>query len=254
MAAEQTPGLVHYLPIASTVLSAIFCSVLLRRWLVRRSGAHLLWWGIGIFFYGLGTGLESAITLFGNTAWLTKTWYVAGALLGGYPLAQGTVFLLLRWRTAWILTAITLPFLAVAATFVLLSPVDLAQLEAHRPSGSVLVWSWVRLLTPFINLYAVVFLIGGAILSSIRYARGRTAAHRARALGNASIAFGAILPGIGGSMAKAGLVEALYVGELIGLLFIWAGFALCVRAPMGAGASADAEARRTADDPAPAAA
>ena len=25
-------------------------------------------------------------------------------------------------------------------------------------------------------------------------------------------------------MAKAGIVEALYIGELIGLLFIWAGF------------------------------
>jgi hypothetical protein len=38
------------------------------------------------------------------------------------------------------------------------------------------------------------------------------------------IAVGAILPGIGGSFARAGQVEVLYVTELIGLLLIWAGY------------------------------
>lgn len=231
----QTPSFVHYLPLATTVIAVAFCTVLVRRALRRRSAAHLWWWAFGVFFYGLGTGLESAITLFGNSVALTKAWYVAGALLGGYPLAQGTVFLLLRRRTAILLTAISLPFLVVASILVLMSPANLHLLEAHRPSGAVLGWSWVRLMTPFINIYAVIFLIGGAALSSWRYAKGRTAQHRSRALGNASIAFGAILPGIGGSMAKAGMVEALYVGELIGLLFIWAGFVLCVRTPSALG-------------------
>ncbi len=32
-------------------------------------------------------------------------------------------------------------------------------------------------------------------------------------------------------MAKAGVVEALYVGEFIGIIFIWAGYAACVRVP-----------------------
>jgi sulfite exporter TauE/SafE len=36
--------------------------------------------------------------------------------------------------------------------------------------------------------------------------------------------FGAILPGIGGSMARAGMVEGLYVGELAGLILIWLGY------------------------------
>jgi hypothetical protein len=35
---------------------------------------------------------------------------------------------------------------------------------------------------------------------------------------------GAILPGVGGSFARAGRVEVLYVTELIGLLLIWAGY------------------------------
>ncbi|MEM9554362.1 MAG: hypothetical protein AAGC60_08895 [Acidobacteriota bacterium] len=224
------PQPVHYLPIATTVVAAVFLCVLVRHSLRRRSGPHLLWWALGVFTYGVGTGLESAITLVGNSVFLTKAWYVAGALLGGYPLAQGSVYLLMKRKIANLLTAITLPLVVIAAVFVFASPVLEANLLAHMPSGSILAWTWVRWLTPFINLYAVLFLVGGAIWSAIRYARQRGEGDGARALGNSLIAFGALLPGIGGSMAKAGMVEALYVGEFVGLLFIWAGYRVCVRA------------------------
>ena len=49
--------------------------------------------------------------------------------------------------------------------------------------------------------------------------------HRQRTIGSAFIA----LPGIGGSSAKAGMLEALYVGELVGLVLIWIGFNYCTR-------------------------
>lgn len=220
---------VHYLPIVTTVLACAFAPILFRRYGHRPGHLHLLWWAFGVVAYGLGTALESWITLFGNSVIATKSWYIAGALLGGYPLAQGTVFLLLRRRTAWRLTAITVPFILVTAVLVALSPVNLEALEAHRPGGAVIGWSWVRLMTPFINLYAAFFLIGGAILSAFRFAKGRTLQHRRRTIGNIFIAVGGILPGIGGSMAKAGVVEALYVGELVGLVLIWIGFNYCTR-------------------------
>ncbi len=181
-----------------------------------------------MFTFGLGTGLESCITLFGNSLALNKAWYIAGALLGGYPLAQGTVFLLLKRRTAWILTGVTVPFICLAAILVILSPVNPELLQAHRPSGAILEWRWVRLMTPFINLYAVVFLIGGAFYSAFRYTKSKQLGSGQRAVGNVLIAVGAILPGIGGGMAKAGIVEALYIGEFIGLLLIWGGFQVCV--------------------------
>ena len=38
------------------------------------------------------------------------------------------------------------------------------------------------------------------------------------------IAIGALLPGIGGPFTRFGHTEVLYVTELIGLLFIYAGF------------------------------
>ena len=58
---------------------------------------------------------------------------------------------------------------AVAATCVLLTPIDMSAVEPHRLSGAVMEWSWVRAFSPFINLYAAAFLIGGAILSAVRY-------------------------------------------------------------------------------------
>jgi hypothetical protein len=220
----QSPGLVHYLPILTTVFSAYFLADIWLRYR-RRGGLHLLWWSIGVFTYGLGTFLESMITLFGNSPGLNKSWYVAGAILGGYPLAQGSVYLHLSKRKADSLTAITLPVIATVAVLVFLSPVNPSLLEAHRPGGASLEWSWVRLMTPFINIYAAIFLIGSAFLSAFRFSKIEGGYYRV--IGNVLIAVGAILPGIGGGMAKAGIVEALYIGELVGIILIFAGYRIC---------------------------
>jgi hypothetical protein len=125
---------------------------------------------------------------------------------------------------------VSLAFVVMASVLVVLSPVVLSALEPTRPSGAILGWTWVRLLTPFINLYAVFFLIGGAIKSAWHHYHDR--GHLHRAVGNALIAVGAILPGVGGSFAKAGHVEVLYVAECLGLMIIWLGDRVCARQRM----------------------
>lgn len=220
------PSAVHYLPLLTTFIAVLFAVSLYRRAAIKRT-PHLWWWAFGITTYGLGTLIESTITLGGNSVFLTKSWYIAGALLGGYPLAQGSVFLSWSRRTAVRLTFISLTFVTIASILVVLSPVNYAALEPYRPSGAILEWRWVRLLTPFVNLYAVFFLIGGAAVSAWRHYKYR--GHSYRAAGNALIALGALMPGIGGSMAKAGVVEALYIGECVGLMVIWAGDRVCSR-------------------------
>jgi hypothetical protein len=217
---------VHYFPIGTTLVAIAFSSFLFRRWAAGRK-PHLFWWALGVASYGSGACVEAIVTLFGNSVWLTKIWYVTGALLGGYPLAQGSVYLSRSRRFANRATAITLPFLVATAALVLLSPVRLEMLEPTRPSGAILAWRWVRLMTPFINLYASVFLIGGAAESALRYLR--KGHDGPRAAGNAFIAVGALMPAIGGSAAKAGYVEVLYVLEFIGLILIWVGDRICHR-------------------------
>lgn len=223
-------GPVHFIPIATTMMAIAFAIVIIRRYQERRSGPHLLWWAGGALAYGAGTFVESAVTLFGWNLVLFKSWYITGALLGGAPLAQGTVYLLLSRRTANVLTVILVTMILVASTAVILSPVNYALVEEHRLTGAVMGWSWARLFSPFINTYAFVFLVGGAALSAVRYARDAGMQHRF--IGNALIAVGALLPGIGGMATRMGHTEVLYVMEFVGLSLIWWGYRWNVRGPV----------------------
>jgi hypothetical protein len=224
------PKVVLYLPIVTTVFSLVFAVVLLRRYRAKGKGAHLLWWCFGVFIYAVGTFTESFTSLFGWHEGIFRAWYISGALLGGAPLAQGTVYLLLRRKTANRLTAALVSFFLVAASCVLASPLNTALAEPHRLSGKVLAWPWVRLFSPFINTYALVFLVGGAALSAWRYSRRRDTHHRF--VGNVLIAVGALLPGIGGAFTRFGYTEVLYITELIGLCLVYAGYRFNVGGPV----------------------
>lgn len=220
---------VHFIPIATMLMAMAFTAVVFRRYR-ERHGTHLLWWAAGILAFGAGTLTEASVTLFGWHPLLFKAWYITGALLGGAPLAQGTVYLLLPRRTANRLTAVLVPFILVAATAVALSPIRYALVEPYRLSGAVLGWQWARLFSPFINTYAFVFLVGGAALSALRFRRRRETHHRF--VGNVLIALGALLPGIGGTATRMGHVEVLYVTEFVGLALIWAGYRWNVQVPV----------------------
>jgi hypothetical protein len=220
-------SLVHYVPIVTTILAVPFALEIFRRYRAHPERLHLLWWAIGIATYGVGTFTEATTTLVGWNEATFRAWYISGALLGGAPLAQGTVYLLLGRRTAHVLTAILILYVIVASVFVVLSPIDYSQVEAHRLTGRVLEWQWVRAFSPIVNLYAVVFLIGGAVLSALRYSADPATRHRVYA--NVLIATGAILPGIGGTATRMGYTEVLYVTELVGLILTWLGYRMSVR-------------------------
>jgi hypothetical protein len=223
----MSPAAVHYVPIVTTILAIPFTLEIYQRYRKHPERLHLLWWAIGIATYGVGTFTEAATTLIGWNEPTFRAWYISGALLGGAPLAQGTVYLLLARRTAHALTVILLVFVSIASAAVLLSPIDYTQVEAHRLTGRVLEWQWVRAFSPFVNMYAVIFLIGGAILSALRYSSNPATRHRVVA--NVLIAIGAILPGIGGTATRMGYTEVLYVTELAGLLLTWAGYRMSIR-------------------------
>lgn len=187
-----------------------------------RGGAHLLWWGFGTLTYAAGTITESLTTLLGWHEPVFRAWYITGALLGGAPLATGTVYLLCARRTANRLTILVGSVVLIAAVCASIAPINYPAVESHHLTGRVYLWTWVRLFSPFINLYAVTFLVGGAILSALRYRRREET--RYRYVGNSLIAVGALLPGIGGTFTRFGHTEVLYVTELIGLLLVYAGF------------------------------
>jgi hypothetical protein len=223
----MSPLAVHYVPVVTTILAAIFSAEIFRRYREHPERLHLWWWAFGIAVYGVGTFTEAATSIAGWNEPMFRAWYISGALLGGAPLAQGTVYLLLSRRTAHLLTAVLIGFVLIASAAVMLSPIDYSQVETHRLTGRVFEWQWVRRFSPFVNIYAVVFLIGGAILSALRYSADPATRHRA--IANVLIAIGAILPGIGGTATRMGYTEVLYVTELAGLLLTWLGYRMSVR-------------------------
>jgi hypothetical protein len=212
---------IHYIPIATTLFGFYFFQILFKHWQQNKQSLHVLWWMLGVLCYIAGTISESVNTLAGFSIINFKVWYITGALLGGAPLAQGTVYLLIKRKTANILTIILIAFIIIAAILVVLSPVN-SELITGRLTGKLLEWKFVRYMTPFINLYAFFFLVGGAAFSAVKYARN--VQYKKRFTGNLLIAIGGLLPGIGGSFTKFGYVEVLYVTEFIGLLFIYFGY------------------------------
>ena len=217
---------VYYIPILTTVLSLYFASVVFGRYRSRDRAPHLLWWAAGILLFGVGTFMEGFTAIFGWHQAIFRAWYIAGALLGGAPLAQGTVYLLLKRRTADRLSVILVAFVTVAAILVILTPVNALLASDSKLSGEVIEWTWVRAFSPFINTYAFIFLVGGAAYSAIKYhERG---AQRERMWGNILISVGALLPGIGGSFTRFGYTEVLYVTEFAGIILIYAGYRLSV--------------------------
>ena len=91
--------MVSYIPVLTTLFSVFFLSRIVPHYLAKRS-PYLLWWTLGVLTFGLGTLTESINAIFGWSEWNTKVWYIVGALLGGYPLAQGTIYLLMNKRFA----------------------------------------------------------------------------------------------------------------------------------------------------------
>lgn len=220
--------ILHFIPVLTTVLSALFALVLWRHWWAKRKATYLLVWFIGIVTYGIGTTTESITAFIGWNETVFRLWFISGALLGGVPLAQGTVYLLFNKKVGHITSALLIITILTAAHFAWHSPILTDKVEQWRLSGVVLEWQWVRRFSPFINTYAVIFLIGGAIYSAVKYSRQPDGS--LRYWGNIWIAIGGLLPGIGGAMARYNMVEGLYVGELIGLLCIWHGYRIIRRA------------------------
>ena len=220
-------NIIYYIPIVTTLFALYFAIILFKHFQIhkknKKNNMHLLFWCFGIIAYGLGTLTEALTTLFGWQVWIFKSWYILGALLGGAPLAQGTIFLLTRKTFAYSSAIILGLSILILSVCVVLSPVNIPDNPGIHLSASVLSWQWIRNFSPFINLYAAFFLIGGAFWSSWQYFRGFS---MQRAWGNIFIAIGAILPGIGGSYARYGKPEVLYVTELIGILIIFLGYVI----------------------------
>lgn len=217
----------NLLPVLSTLVTFGFAVMVFRRYLVRR-GPHLLMWTIGLVLYGLGTLSEVLLSL-GFSALTLKLWYLCGALLTAAWLGQGTVHLMVRKkRLAWQLTAGLALISLIALILVALAPTTAAaSFQASVPVSTqykaILVRSGaITILTILMNIYGTITMVGGAIYSAFLFWRKQVLLPRV--VGNILIAAGALFPAMAGSFVKAGLVDALYISELLGVVLMFVGF------------------------------
>jgi hypothetical protein len=215
-----------WLPFTSSLISFVFAFFVLRRY-TRRKGLHLLLWGIGMVMYGVGGFCEGYYGAFGWNPLIFRLWYLFGAILVAAWLGQGTVYLLARRRWAHALMIVLALASLYGAVRVFGAELDPARMTesihtGSELSGHAIVTPGVRALTPFFNLYGTVTLVGGAAWSAWLFWRKRILLHRT--IGNILIAVGAILPAFGGTFSRMGVPGALYIGELLGAVLMFAGF------------------------------
>ena len=215
-----------FLPFVSSVVSFVFAYFVFKRYAIKK-GEHLLLWGIGMIYYGIGGFCEGYYGAFGWNPVIYRLWYLFGAILVAAWLGQGTVYLLAKKRWANFLMVLLVIGSLYGAYKVFSAELDHALMTTSLHTGSELsghaiVTDGVRSLTPIFNLYGTVFLVGGAVYSAWIFFRKRILLHRT--IGNILIAVGAIAPAFGGAFSRMGVPAALYIGELVGAILMFVGF------------------------------
>jgi hypothetical protein len=218
----------NFLPVLSTLVSLIFAVIVMRRFLLK-GGPHLAMWSIGLFLYGIGT-LTELILLFSFHEIFLKTWYLSGAMLTAAWLGQGTFYFLIRREKIvnyfsiglLVISLINIVLIALSPltgssdSYITSQPVSSQYKEILTRSGLI------TALTILLNIYGTILLVGGALYSAFLFWRKKVLLMRV--IGNLFIAAGALSPALGGSFIKFGLVDLLYLSELIGVIFMLIGF------------------------------
>lgn len=218
----------NILPYLSTIVTFVFAAAVFNRYR-QRGGVYLLLWAFGLLLYGIGTLCEVILGLTFNVLAL-KLWYLTGAMLTAAWLGMGTVHLLIRrGNTARVLTWVLAIVSVIALFLILTAPVNTTAYDVARPVSEqykeVLTRNGLIILfTILLNIYGTLTLVGGAIYSAFLFWRKKILANRM--YGNILIAAGALSPAMGGSFLRSGLVDFLYLSELIGAILMFIGFIL----------------------------
>lgn len=225
------------LPLLSTLVMFAFTAYVLQRYYVRRR-LCFLFWGIGLAMFGIGS-LAEALLSFGWNDWVFFAWYLFGAVLTAAWIGQGTVYLLARKRRAQVLTIVLVSASVIAALMLLRTMPDLnsAIFTPDKPISEqyrdimppISEGGYVRLTTPFFNVYGLVTLVGGALWSTYLFWRKRVLPNRV--VGNVLIAAGALTIASASTFTRLGYGQVLYLGELLAAILMFAGF-LVAAAPL----------------------
>lgn len=208
------------IPVTTAVLAFVFFAVIMKDFLRRSHSTCSLWFALGLAAYGAGAFTESIHTLSGFSSLNFKLWYISGALLGGWSLVTGLLYLILDKKTADILMLVGLAYIVVISAYCCMSPVRIVPEGIHL-NGSAFYWTFISPMTMVIHLYSFILLLGAALFSAFQFSKSNR--FKSRFLGILLIATGSLLPGLGKSHSDMTVSSTYYLLELLGLILIFAG-------------------------------
>jgi hypothetical protein len=205
------------LPLAAALVALLFSALLLTSF-ARRPAGQKFFWGVGFALFAVAALAEAAAQRSGWTPSLFRTYYLAGGVLTVACLGAGSAWLLLPPRGRDVLVGALATAATAATVAVFLAPVDgdvLAATASGRPPVNGALGGHAALWAIALNSFGTAFLVGGSLYSVLR---------RRRVRANVWIGLGAIVIALATGMSRAGDYSFVYVGELVGISIMFAGF------------------------------
>ncbi len=220
------------LPLLASVVSFLFTLMVLDQFLHKYKTYQIVW-TIGLFLFSVASFAQFLGTANG---WQSDTnyyrlWYICGAMGTSAYLGMGTIFLIARRKLAvGTLIGLTIAFI-VAAVLVFTAPVEVTALplvstEEVKGTGFP---SYVRLLTPFFNIFGAGFLAFGAAQSAWVFWSKRIKLYRV--VSNCCIFGGAMAASAAGTIERFHLAngaDAFSLATLLGVTLIFIGFLISI--------------------------
>jgi hypothetical protein len=224
-------------PLATAILGFVYFGLLVSQCLKRRK-THQLMWAIGFLIYAVAAVMEFWSEFSG--VWdptLYRFYIVFAACMVGF-LGNGTLYLLAKkrvWGNAYLVFNVVCILIFLVGAF--MHPLVAEFLKpgitvGGKPLGGT--FEFPRIMSFAFNIPGSILLLGGAVLSVVKFWPKK--AFRYRAWANVLIFVGTLIIAGAGSMARAGVTAGLYPAEMVASAILLWGFLLAGTLDKGASA------------------
>ena len=204
-------------PLAATVISIIFAYSVFRQYLRGRK-THQLLWTISLALFSFSVFFEAYSELYGWNVLMYKIYYIFAASLV-LIMGAGTLYLLSSWNvlnryiphlfvTYGIIIIVIMSYTAYSA------PVYTEKFIPGITVAGLAMSQDVRIFSPLLTIPGSIALIGGALYSYFK----------TKQRFNVYIALGALIVAVSGGIARTGITDFFYIGEMIGITLMYFGF------------------------------
>jgi hypothetical protein len=223
------------LAVLTAILSFIAAIFVLDQQLLRPKPYKLLWF-LGLLAYGIAATAEVVGAAAGHwSLGIYRTWYFFGGLLVAAYLGMGTAYLIIPRKAANVIMALLALATLYGAVRVFSAPIsdaNLHRLLTASPHNVVDVSNFtimpldIEILAPILNIAGAALLFGGALWTAWVFWRKRELGYRV--VSNVLIAAGALAPSILTGLVRLGFTSGFFLGQLIGVACILAGFLVSI--------------------------